>query len=122
MRVRTVRDVGALVRQARTEQERTQAELASALGVSRDWVVRLEKGHPRLEAQLVLDALAAVGVSLVAETWGDDMEEEHEFDDVLGPVSRSVGSTHHLHDLAADTEWHHAHARAHQDFASDTHG
>jgi transcriptional regulator with XRE-family HTH domain len=39
----------------------TQADLASRLQISRDWVVRLERGHPRLEAQRVLDALVVLG-------------------------------------------------------------
>jgi hypothetical protein len=44
----------------------TQADLAAQVRVGRDWIVRLEKGHPRLEAQRVLDALRLVGVSLEA--------------------------------------------------------
>ncbi|MFV8170914.1 helix-turn-helix domain-containing protein [Mycolicibacterium peregrinum] len=66
MQVKTMGDVGALVRAARTARGMTQAELAEQLRMSRDWVVRLEKGHPRLEAQRVLDALRVVGVSLEA--------------------------------------------------------
>lgn len=42
----------------------TQAELASEVGVSRAWVVRLERGQHTLEAQLVLDAVTAVGLGL----------------------------------------------------------
>ncbi len=64
MRVHTVRDLGALVRTARRAQGLTQAELANRLRVSRDWVIRLEKGSPRLEAQKVLDAIAVLGLSL----------------------------------------------------------
>ena len=67
MHIRTVRDVGAAVRQARADRRMTQAELAARIGVARDWVVRLERGHPRLEAQLVLDALDAVGLALTAD-------------------------------------------------------
>jgi transcriptional regulator with XRE-family HTH domain len=59
-------DLGALVRSARTARGMTQADLATQLRMSRDWVVRLEKGHPRLEVQRVLDALRLVGVSLEA--------------------------------------------------------
>jgi transcriptional regulator with XRE-family HTH domain len=66
MQVKTMRDLGALVRAGRTTRGMTQAELAAQLRMSRDWVVRLEKGHPRLEAQRVLDALRVVGVSLEA--------------------------------------------------------
>lgn len=66
MKVRTMRDVGALIRSTRTARGMTQADLADKLRVGRDWVVRLEKGHPRLEAQRVLDALSILGVSLEA--------------------------------------------------------
>ncbi|MGV9799593.1 helix-turn-helix domain-containing protein [Mycobacterium sp. NPDC003449] len=66
MQVRTMGDLGALVRSARAARGMTQADLAQQLRTSRDWVVRLEKGHPRLEAQRVLDALRVVGVSLEA--------------------------------------------------------
>lgn len=67
MRARTVRDLGSMVRERRRSRGTTQSDLAAAVGASRDWVVRLEKGHPRLEAQKVLDALAAVGLTLDAE-------------------------------------------------------
>jgi len=66
MQVKTMGDLGALVRSARTARGMTQADLAARLRMSRDWVVRLEKGHPRLEAQRVLDALRVAGVSLEA--------------------------------------------------------
>jgi transcriptional regulator with XRE-family HTH domain len=66
MQVKTMGDLGALVRSARTARGLTQADLAAQLRTSRDWVIRLEKGHPRLEAQRVLDALRVVGVSLEA--------------------------------------------------------
>ncbi|MDF1903322.1 helix-turn-helix domain-containing protein [Mycolicibacterium smegmatis] len=73
MQIKTMGDVGALVRSARTARGMTQADLAQRLRISRDWVVRLEKGHPRLEAQRVIDALRVAGVSLeatVADTQG----------------------------------------------------
>jgi len=67
MRVTTVRDLGALARAARRAQGTTQADLAERVGVSREWVVRLEAGHPRLEAQKVLDALVVLGLVLDVE-------------------------------------------------------
>jgi HTH-type transcriptional regulator/antitoxin HipB len=70
MRAKTVRDLGALVRSARRTRGLTQADLAQRLGVSRDWVVRLEHGHPRLQAQKVLDALTVVGLGLDVEDTG----------------------------------------------------
>lgn len=59
-------DLGAVVRSVRTARGMTQADLAAQLSASRDWIVRLEKGHPRLEAQRVLDALRVLGVKLEA--------------------------------------------------------
>jgi transcriptional regulator with XRE-family HTH domain len=66
MQVKTMGDLGALVRSVRTARGMTQADLAEQLHMGRDWVVRLEKGHPRLEAQRVLDALRIVGATLEA--------------------------------------------------------
>ncbi|HYU83569.1 MAG TPA: helix-turn-helix domain-containing protein [Kribbellaceae bacterium] len=84
--VRTVRDLGAAVRQARTEHHLTQAELAKRVGVSRDWVVRLERGHPRLEMQRVLDALEAVGVALTVDD-ADDTSGSEDWDDVFADLA-----------------------------------
>ncbi|MBB5785887.1 helix-turn-helix domain-containing protein [Jiangella mangrovi] len=85
MRARTVRDLGALVREARRLSGMTQAELAAAVGVSRDWVIRLERGHPRLEAQLVLDALAVAGLAVdIAVEDGAPKAEHDPFGRLLG--------------------------------------
>jgi HTH-type transcriptional regulator/antitoxin HipB len=89
MRVRTVRDLGAAVREARQRLELTQADLASLLGVNRRWVGRLEKGHARLEAQLVLDAAEAVGLSLHVDPQPED-STTREFDDVLADLRREL--------------------------------
>lgn len=82
MFARTVTHVGGLVREARQEQGLTQAELARQIGVSRDWVVRLEQGHPRPEAQLVLDALAGVRLAVSAEH-STEPQGPDEFDDLM---------------------------------------
>lgn len=83
MRAHTVRDLGALVRSARLRKGLTQADLAASVGVSRDWIVRLEKGHPRLEAQLVLDVLAAVGLAVDVTMPDDDPTSGDVFSGVL---------------------------------------
>lgn len=44
----------------RTELGLTQAQLADKVGVGREWVVRLEKGNPRLKVGMVLGALRAL--------------------------------------------------------------
>lgn len=71
MRVTTVRTLGAAVRAERKAQGMTQADLAARLQVSREWVVRLEQGQPRLEAQRVLDALVVLGIPLELPVGGD---------------------------------------------------
>lgn len=72
MDVHTVQDLGAAVRQARTTRGMTQVALAQKAGVSREWLVRFEQGQHRLEAQLVLDTVAAAGLRL--ELVEDDNE------------------------------------------------
>lgn len=71
MNVTTVRDLGVLARASRRAQGMTQADLARRLGVSREWVVRFEGGHPRLEAQKVLDTLVVLGLVLSVDQPGD---------------------------------------------------
>jgi HTH-type transcriptional regulator/antitoxin HipB len=77
VQVHTVRDLGAAIREARAKDGLTQTDLARRAGVSREWLSRLENGHPRLETQLVLDTLAAAGLVLTAsETPPSDTAEE----------------------------------------------
>lgn len=88
MQLHTVRDVGAMVRDARAQRRLTQAELARRAGVSREWLVRLEHGSPRLELQLVLDTLAALGLSLTAvESDPEDTPHEARWNDVLAGLA-----------------------------------
>ncbi|WP_405064190.1 helix-turn-helix domain-containing protein [Kribbella sp. NBC_01505] len=64
MKIHTVSNLGAAVREARRQHGMTQQDLARRAGVSREWLIRLEQGHPRLELQLVLNTLAAAGLAL----------------------------------------------------------
>jgi HTH-type transcriptional regulator/antitoxin HipB len=64
MLIRTPRELGAIIRDHRRQQGLDQQELASKIGVSRQWVVEVEKGKPRAEVGLVLRALDALGVIL----------------------------------------------------------
>lgn len=64
MRVRSPRDVGALVRDRRKALGVSQEALAAQVGVSRRWIVALEGGKPTVELGLVLRVLAALGVWL----------------------------------------------------------
>lgn len=64
MKIISVRDIAALVKQERKKRGWTQAELAMRSGVSRDWVIALEKGKPTLELGIVLRAVKALRISL----------------------------------------------------------
>jgi HTH-type transcriptional regulator/antitoxin HipB len=66
MRVRTVREIGLLVRTERRRRGLTLADVAERVGCSRQWVAALEAGGERLEVALVLRTLGALGVSLDA--------------------------------------------------------
>ena len=60
--VRTARDLGAVVRDARLRRGWTQAELANRIGVSRQWVIALERGKASAELGIALRAVAALGM------------------------------------------------------------
>jgi y4mF family transcriptional regulator len=64
MLIRTPIDLGAVIRDRRRLLGLDQATLAKRIGVSRQWVVAIEKGRSRAELGLVLRALEAVGVRL----------------------------------------------------------
>lgn len=64
MRVRTVADLGALVREARVRQGLSQGVLGERIGASRFWVSGFEHGKETVELTLVLKALAALGLSV----------------------------------------------------------
>jgi len=62
---RNVSQLGAAVRQLRTERKLTQQQLADQAGVSRRWLVMLEGGQsPRAELSKVFDVLRALDTRL----------------------------------------------------------
>ena len=68
MQFRTARDIGALIRDQRKKQELGQAELAEKIGVSRRWVMEVERGKPRAEIGLVLKALEALNLNVLIDS------------------------------------------------------
>lgn len=66
MRIRTPTDLGAAIRDRRTKIGMDQKTLASQVGVSRQWIVEVEKGKPRAEVGLILRTLEALGIPLLA--------------------------------------------------------
>lgn len=64
MYIRTPRDVGLIIRDNRRRLGLGQAELAQRVGVSRQWLLAVEKGKRRVDAGLLLKTLTALGLSL----------------------------------------------------------
>jgi HTH-type transcriptional regulator / antitoxin HipB len=60
MKVRTVNELGALIRRLRKERGWTQDELATRAGISRRTLVALEGGSPRGEIGIVVRVVAAL--------------------------------------------------------------
>lgn len=74
--LRNMFELSHTIRERRIEQGLTQQELAQKMGVSREWVVRLERGHPRLEVALVLQAFTTLGLALREEPLAVSEEEQ----------------------------------------------
>lgn len=80
-RISTPLDLGAAVRDARTAAQLTQAELAERAGVSREWLIGLERGtRPRAELTKILGVLAALDQPLMLgrEEAAEVQEEDEE--------------------------------------------
>jgi HTH-type transcriptional regulator/antitoxin HipB len=70
MKVRTPIDIGAAIRDRRRGLKLGQDELAARVGVSRKWIIDIEKGKPRAEIGLVLRTLDALGLRLSLDDEG----------------------------------------------------
>jgi y4mF family transcriptional regulator len=68
MLVRTSADLGAVIRDRRKQLKLDQATFAKRIGVSRQWVIEIERGHSRAELGLVLRAVDALNIRLDANT------------------------------------------------------
>jgi y4mF family transcriptional regulator len=68
MLIRTPTDLGALIRDRRKQLGLDQSTFAKLIGVSRQWVIEVERGHPRAASGLVLRAVDALGIRLDAST------------------------------------------------------
>lgn len=64
MHIRTPLELGAFLRDLRMKRGLHQGTLARQVGVSRQWIIEVEKGKPRAPIGLVLRTLGALGVSL----------------------------------------------------------
>ncbi|MGH7647461.1 MAG: helix-turn-helix domain-containing protein [Gemmatimonadaceae bacterium] len=66
MIIRTPRDLGHLIRDRRRQAALTQERLATQIGVSRKWIIDIERGKRTAELTLVLRTLKALGIELDA--------------------------------------------------------
>ena len=66
--IKTAQDIGLIVRSRRHELGWDQQRLAREMGVTRQWVIQLEKGKPRASLELALRALRVLGLDVVVDT------------------------------------------------------
>jgi y4mF family transcriptional regulator len=74
MLIRTPADLGAIVRDRRKQLKLDQATFAKRIGVSRQWVIEIEHGHPRAELALVLRAIDTLNIRIDASV---DQDRRH---------------------------------------------
>ncbi|MDF1489515.1 helix-turn-helix transcriptional regulator [Tessaracoccus caeni] len=72
MEIGRAEDIGAVLRRARVSKGMSQQQLATTLGVTRQWVASVEAGAPTARLGLVIDALRCVDVLL--ETRADESQ------------------------------------------------
>ena len=87
MRIQSIADLGAAVRDARRRLGLTQGELADRAGVSVRWLRSLETGKAASDIGLVLRTLAALGLAISVSP-AHDVESDIDLDDVLSSFDR----------------------------------
>ena len=66
MLIRTPTDLGAAIRDRRKQLGLDQSTFAKRIGVSRQWLIEVERGHARAAMGFVLRAIDALGIRLDA--------------------------------------------------------
>jgi HTH-type transcriptional regulator/antitoxin HipB len=64
MRIRTAREIGILIKEARKRQGLSQVSLAKMINTTQTWVSWIENGKPTAEIGSVLLALTTLGVEM----------------------------------------------------------
>lgn len=72
--IQTAKELGLAIRSRRKELGWDQATLAKQVGVTRQWVIDIEKGKPRAELALAIRALRVLGLSLTVEANPQDAD------------------------------------------------
>lgn len=68
MRILSATDLGLVIRERRRELALDQRTLAERSGVSRQWLVAVERGKPGAEVGLVLRVMGVLGLRLDASS------------------------------------------------------
>lgn len=92
MQVRTDSDLGTVIRDRRKQLGLDQGTLASRVGVSRQWIVEVEKGKPRAEVGLILRVLRVLDMELnarVAGTWSPETVSPSGIIDIDAVIDRA---------------------------------
>lgn len=91
MNLKSVNDVAAVARDRRKQLGLTQADLASRIGVGREWVIKFERGKSTVELGIVMRALRELRLQVelrpepaVSSTQPDEL------DSILNATTRSV--------------------------------
>lgn len=91
MRIRSAGDLGAIARERRRELELSQHELARRAGVTRQWLVRFEKGNTEVALAKVFAVLRELNLILRADNSGSPQARETPVGYVIPRVERPQG-------------------------------
>jgi HTH-type transcriptional regulator/antitoxin HipB len=79
VRIRTAIDLGLVIRDRRRKLGFDQRTLADKVGVSRQWIVGIEKGKPGAEVGLLLRTLETLGLHVTVVSGQTSSEEPTTF-------------------------------------------
>jgi len=80
--------LGMMIKAARIESHRSQADLAERVGVSRHTISLLEKGNPNVAIGTVFEAATIVGIPLM----GDDPRQIRRFSQAIATIVQILPS------------------------------
>jgi HTH-type transcriptional regulator / antitoxin HipB len=92
MLIRTPADLGAVIRDRRKHLKLDQAAFAKRIGVSRQWVIEIERGHARAELGLVLRAVDVLSIQLDATIDQTDQRRRSSSVDIDAIVAKAKKS------------------------------
>jgi HTH-type transcriptional regulator/antitoxin HipB len=75
MQIRTAKDLGAAIKQARAKRGLTQTELAQILGIDQARISTIERGSPGVSVGAILRILAALDARIVIRHGGTATNE-----------------------------------------------